>query len=325
MRRAAIASVLLAVLALAGLVTGCARTPAKVSARLVLPSYTITAGHQLSGQVIIDNQTGHALHFRGCGSPVNVTLSNGHYHPTGAGAACAGTATVPTGQTTYPVKVEASYLSCSVGHADGNMPRCAPGDQPPPLPPGTYQASLSVAISVAQAPPPVIIHVTETGADPATSAASPAGSLTTPAPVTSPATRGGAPVTARLALPSRTLTSGQQMSVRVIVDNRSGHALRVRGCQTLFGAALWSRTYHPGVAVPSCAQQFTVPTGESSYRIPVQATYLACSMSHPTASDPKCLPSGEPGLSPGQYRVVVVPDSSFVAAPAPITVRVTRS
>jgi len=68
--------------------------------------------------------------------------------------------TVPAGQTTYPVKVQASYLSCSVGHADVDTPKCDPGPRPPPLPPGTYQATLSVAVSVAHSPPPVTIHVT---------------------------------------------------------------------------------------------------------------------------------------------------------------------
>jgi hypothetical protein len=144
---------------LAGLLTGC--TPAsKVSARVVLYSRTVTAGAQLPGRVIVDNRTGHALHIHGCGDLVQVTLSSRHYHPSLTAPDCSGTLTVPSGRTTYRVRVLTSYLTCSAGHADGSTPKCAPGLTTPPLPPGTYRASLDATAGFVPAPPPIPVRLT---------------------------------------------------------------------------------------------------------------------------------------------------------------------
>jgi hypothetical protein len=152
---------LAALLALAGLVSGCshASTPG-VSARVILDSRTVPSGAKLTGRVIVDNQTGHALHVHGCGNPVWVDLSSRHFHQGGGAPACADTLTVPVGQTTYPVQVRASYLACSVGQADGDTPKCGPGYEPPALPAGVYQAALGATAGFVLAPPPIEIHVT---------------------------------------------------------------------------------------------------------------------------------------------------------------------
>ncbi|HEX4258012.1 MAG TPA: hypothetical protein VH089_23175 [Streptosporangiaceae bacterium] len=161
MRRIALLLTVLAGVAWAGLLTGCAPAPAaKVSARVILDARTVAAGAQLPGRVIVDNQTGHALHIHGCGDLVQVTLSSRHYHPALAAPDCAETLTVPTGQTTYRVRVLASYLTCSNGDAEAGIPKCAPGPKLPPLPPGTYQASLDATASFVPAPPPIQVHLT---------------------------------------------------------------------------------------------------------------------------------------------------------------------
>jgi hypothetical protein len=140
MRKAVV--MLVGMLAFLVLATGCALVASPASARLILPARTMTAGSQLTGRVIVDNRSGHILQARGCGSPVDVTLSSSSYHPAGVAPDCAGTLTIPAGQSTYTVKVLASYLSCSVGHAD------------------VYQATLYTVAGVAT-PAPMAIRVTQ--------------------------------------------------------------------------------------------------------------------------------------------------------------------
>ncbi|HEY0718604.1 MAG TPA: hypothetical protein VGD68_13370 [Streptosporangiaceae bacterium] len=159
MRKAAVLLAFL-MLVLPLLAAGCARITEPASAQVLLGARTVTAGSQLTGRVVVDNHSGHALHVRGCDSlAVIVTLSSRRYHPALAAPSCAGTVTIPAGRSVYPVKVLASYLSCSVGHADGGLPECGSGDALPPLPAGTYQATLGGITGVA-APPPVDIRVT---------------------------------------------------------------------------------------------------------------------------------------------------------------------
>jgi hypothetical protein len=155
------AVVLLALLTLTGLAAGCARPPASgLSARMVLSSRTVTAGGQLTGRVTVDNRTGHILRIHGCGDLVDVTLSSRHYHPALTAPSCAGLLAVPPGRTAYPVRVLASYLSCRAGHAGGGLPRCGPRHRAPPLPPGTYQASLYAVNGFVPAPEPIPVRVT---------------------------------------------------------------------------------------------------------------------------------------------------------------------
>jgi hypothetical protein len=132
-----------------------------------------------------------------------------------------------------------------------------------------------------------------------------------------------ASMTARLILPSRIMTVGSSMSVRVVVDNRTGHSVGVSDCGTPFRVALASRTYRPAVAFASCYHLFTIPRGRSSYRVTVAATYLACSLSRPRGGEKACLPGRRlPPLSPGRYQAKLFQASNVVAAPPPTGVRV---
>jgi hypothetical protein len=114
------------------------------------------------------------------------------------------------------------------------------------------------------------------------------------------------------------------MSVRVAVDNRTGHTVRVIACGMPFQVALASRTYRPAVAFASCYRPFTIPRGRSSYRVTVQATYLACSLSRPHGGEMACLPRRRPPpLAPGPYEAKLFQAANVVPAPPAARVRVT--
>ena len=70
-------------------------------------------------------------------------------------------------------------------------------------------------------------------------------------------------VTARVVLPSTTMTVGSSMSGRVIVENNTGQALHVTGCKFLFAVALGNETIRQEPAFPDCGQRFTIPVGAS--------------------------------------------------------------
>jgi len=132
------------------------------------------------------------------------------------------------------------------------------------------------------------------------------------------------PLSVRVVLPARTLPAGSHMTARVVVRNLTGHALHLIGCAGFFQVALASRTYHPVVAWPACAQRLTIPAGRSSYRVQILATYLQCTQGPPHDGAPSCRPGGRmPLLAPGVYHTQFFQSLPLAAPPAPVTVRVT--
>jgi hypothetical protein len=166
-------------LAFVAVVTGCASgaaahptanahttaAAAPLSAQIVLPSRTMTAGSQMSGRVVVDNNTGHAIHARACDGLFAVTLASRTYHPQAMAPAvsCGRTRTIPVGKSSYPVTVLASYLACSADGARAGLKACLPGNKRPPLPPGTYHTTLYQASQVVPAPPTITVRVTPSG------------------------------------------------------------------------------------------------------------------------------------------------------------------
>lgn len=128
-----------------------------ISIRIGLPSRTVMAGSRLAGHVVVDNNTGHAIHTSGCGL-FTVALASSSYHPVVATPSCLRFYTIPAGTSSYRVQVLASYLACSVRHASGGMKACLPGMKAPPLPPGNYYAKLFFQVSQF-APAPHLIPV----------------------------------------------------------------------------------------------------------------------------------------------------------------------
>ena len=133
---------------------------AGVTARIELPSTTMTAGSTMSGHVVVENNTGHEIRATESrllpNRALRTPISRGMLWPL-----CAVPFTIPVGESTYPVTVMAAYATC--GATPGpDFPKCSatgPSQGPPPLPPGVYQATLFQSSPVVSLPPPIDITV----------------------------------------------------------------------------------------------------------------------------------------------------------------------
>jgi hypothetical protein len=123
-----------------------------LSAQLVLPSQTMTAGSIMPARVVMQNNTGRAISVNGCGGVFAIGLVNSTYRQGISWPLCLQRFTFPTGQSTWRAFIEARYTECRP---------CADG-QPPPLPPGDYQAVLyqSPPGHIVPEPPAVTVRVT---------------------------------------------------------------------------------------------------------------------------------------------------------------------
>ncbi len=135
--------------------------PAEVTATVTLSSTTIVAGSSIPATVTITNRTGHDLKEGGCVRLFNVDLSNETIKPTVEWPDCLTVFTIPTGTSTYPVTVATTYHGCGNGPPQGDVPTCLPGGTMPPLPPGTYQATLYQHPIIAATPPPITVTLTQ--------------------------------------------------------------------------------------------------------------------------------------------------------------------
>ena len=142
-------------LVLALVLAGCTSQAlqAPLSARIVLPVSTMAAGSSISGKIVVENNTGHALLATGCKSLFAVALGNDRISPDVVWRSCLQTFTIPEGESSYPVIVTASYSTCS-------PPLCTDGSLSPSLPPGDYRAMLFQQTIVVPVPPPIPIRVT---------------------------------------------------------------------------------------------------------------------------------------------------------------------
>jgi hypothetical protein len=119
----------------------------------------MAAGSRMTGQVLIDNHSGHAVHTFGCLSLFQVALTSGSYRPTVAWPACLQRFTIPVGVTRYRVTVWASYSQCGQARPLNGLKACLPGGRMPPLPPGTYHARLYRARPLVRVPPAITVRV----------------------------------------------------------------------------------------------------------------------------------------------------------------------
>ena len=134
--------------------------PAPMSARVVLPSRTMTAGSSMSGYVLVENHTEHAVHASGCLTLFQVLLTSSTYRPTAAWFLCLQPFTIPIGETRYSATVSASYNQCHQGRPQHGLRACLPGGRPPPLPPGDYHATLFQVGHLVRVPPAITVRVT---------------------------------------------------------------------------------------------------------------------------------------------------------------------
>jgi heat shock protein HslJ len=127
----------------------------KISARVELPSLTMTGGSKMTGRVVVTNDTGRPVVVTGCVRYLAVALSNAHVVQGPNYFACAQGFTFPLGESSYPVSVIATYLSCG----GARVPACLPNNDSPPLPPGEYQARLFQMGDAVSIPAPITVRV----------------------------------------------------------------------------------------------------------------------------------------------------------------------
>jgi len=113
----------------------------------------------MSGHVLVENNTGHAIHASGCLTLFQVLLTSSTYRPTAAWRTCLQPFTIPTGKSRYPITVSASYNECHQGRPQHSLRECLPGGRPPPLPPGTYHAKLFQVSNLVRVPPAITVRV----------------------------------------------------------------------------------------------------------------------------------------------------------------------
>jgi len=133
---------------------------ANVTARIELPSTTMTAGSKMEGRVVVENKTGHPIRATKCGSFFQIGLQNAAIRWHAIWPQCAVPFTIPVGESTYPVTVLAAYATCGEAPLAG-LPKCSTGPSPgpPPLPPGEYQATLFQSSPIVSLPLPIDVTV----------------------------------------------------------------------------------------------------------------------------------------------------------------------
>lgn len=151
--------ILLAILAAgcssAGRVAQPSGSPHALSAQIVLPTRTMTAGSSIKGRVVVRNNTGRAIHTSGCLTLFQVALTSSRYHPDPLWLTCLQPFTIPVGVSRYRITVAATYLHCG----DRPSPACLPGGGMPPLAAGKYLARLFQSRHLVQTPPGLRVRV----------------------------------------------------------------------------------------------------------------------------------------------------------------------
>jgi hypothetical protein len=115
----------------------------------------------MSGHVVVDNRTGDPVHAQSCSGIFGVALANDTIRQSpSAGYACLYRFTIPRGVSTYPLIVNAFYMTCNSPQSRSDLPSCLPNHQMPPLPPGNYNAVFYSATQLLPTPPPIPVRVT---------------------------------------------------------------------------------------------------------------------------------------------------------------------
>lgn len=114
--------------------------PALLRARLVLPSTHLRAGGRMSGEVVVDNDTGESIDVAACKVFYAVRLVGDGYRQEVGFLSCAERFVIPVGRSRWPVGVRASFTAC--GGEPPIRPRCLPDGSMPPIPKGIYRAEV---------------------------------------------------------------------------------------------------------------------------------------------------------------------------------------
>jgi hypothetical protein len=126
-------------------------------------------------------------------------------------------------------------------------------------------------------------------------------------------------VKSTLVLPSAVIRTGATLHATIEIDNRTGHAIHASGCGSPFQVLLTNMS-HPGdPAWPLCLREFTIPTGHSSLKVVISASYNSCGAGSGT---PRCTSQGLPALPLGRYQATTYESGHTIPIPAPQAVRV---
>ena len=128
-----------------------------LAARVVLPAKRLASGATVLADVVVSNRTGKPLRGTGCGSPFQIVLSNDQVHQDVGWRLCAESIEIPVGISHHKVRVSA-VSACGEGRG---LSPCQAGKLPP-LPPGTYRATLAQNPVFTPTPPTITIRVTRT-------------------------------------------------------------------------------------------------------------------------------------------------------------------
>lgn len=126
---------------------------------LSLPRLAVPAGNSMSGRITVDDRSGHALNFVGCGSMFQLLPGGPHYHPQAIQPDCAEQMRIPVGTSSYRVTVNATYDKC-YPTSKGGAPKCDANGVLPPLPVGRYQVRTIAANPAVPVPTSQLLNVT---------------------------------------------------------------------------------------------------------------------------------------------------------------------
>ena len=130
-----------------------------VTASITLPTTTVRAGGTVSGTITVENDSGKPIHLLGCGSVYAVLLVRADYRHSPSWPLCAQEITIPTGESSYPVAVTATYQECSPQGTKG-IRECDRDGSLPPLPAGRYEATTTAVGPGLPVPAAVSVTVT---------------------------------------------------------------------------------------------------------------------------------------------------------------------
>jgi len=133
----------------------------QLSDAIHLGSAKVISGQPIRGSVVIFNAGGPVNLSHGCRPGYAVILTNSHFPPQVVWPAncVAGPFVIGHGTTNLPITVATTYSACAQvgGSVTPRTPPCL-ADEPPPLPPGAYEAVLEWGGTVPlPAPPPVAV------------------------------------------------------------------------------------------------------------------------------------------------------------------------
>jgi hypothetical protein len=146
-----------------------ATRPQPLAARIQLPNDVMVGGSEVTGHLVIDNNTGTTVHLlsggkTGCTPQWAVSLGNSKIPPMEAFASMCGLQplVLRPGENRLPFTMQARYDHCGGTGSNGPVKPACVGSPPapPPLPADEYHAILTGGLGGVPKPAPVPVRVT---------------------------------------------------------------------------------------------------------------------------------------------------------------------